>query len=559
MLLVQLALTVSYLTAQTDYNKVPDVTNIILINDVYIYPNAVDSFGLGDILIEGGLIKQIAKQIDLPYNAKLIKGDSTYAYPAFIDGLSHNAIPTPKRRQERPKVDFRGFPPNDVAGIQAEREAIDFVKVDEKSIENLRKNGFAIVHVVPRGRMLPGQGCIISLKGDNVEEMLLRNNNSLFFQLSGAPGVYPSTIIAVMAKWRELYKNAESYQKNQFNYNLSPVGQARPKNDVCLQAIVPATNGKMTVYAKANSAKDVYRMMALQKELGYKMILADVKQADPAIPMLKENKIGIILSMELPKEDKKKEDKKKNDEDAKEEKVQDEQTKALIERRDKSLKEYVSQASRLEKEGIPFAFSLLSGDASDVKSNLNRMIEEGLSKEEAMRSLTINAAKILGIDNITGSIEEGKLANLFLSTKPYLDKESSIKFMVVEGELKEYEIKKKKKSKSGETNKLLLGDWTYSVVVMGEENTGVFKVRESEGSLDIELIDDSDMNRTQKCEEISFEDGVLSMALTINADSNLIPISLVLDMEEDNYSGTAVVGDFGSFPIEGKKISTPEK
>ena len=57
------------LKAQIDYDKVPEVTRTILINDVHIQKSPNVAFGMGDILLANGLVKQIAKQIDPPFNA----------------------------------------------------------------------------------------------------------------------------------------------------------------------------------------------------------------------------------------------------------------------------------------------------------------------------------------------------------------------------------------------------------------------------------------------------------------------------------------------------------
>lgn len=552
--LVLFAFNVQLIQAQTDYDNVPEVTGKIFIKDVYIFQTAFDSLGLGDVLIENGLISKVAVDIDAPSDARVIECDSCYLYPAFIDGMSNAGIPNTERSNERPKIKFRGYPPDDVAGITPQIKASDVLEHNEKSIDALKKEGFAISHSVPMGGMLPGKGCIISLHGEASEELILMDDYSCYFKLDGARGVYPSTVIAVMAKWRDLLKNTRLYNQNIAKYEEAPLGLKRPQKNAVYDALTPAAVGKQRIFAEAKKLKEVYRQIELKKELDYELVLADVKQVDPAMEMLKTKQLGVLLSLDLPKKDK--EEKKK---EGKKEKVEeiDSIGIALKERKEKSLKEYESQAAILEKEGIPFAFSTLSVKSSEIKENLNRMIEAGLSREAALNALTLDAAKILGIDNITGSLHEGKMANMFLSTKNYFDRKSDIKFLLVEGNVNEFDIKKSAK-KNGEFDKSILGTWTYSVDVMGDVNKGTIKISGEQGQLEMFISNDDSPGEDIECEDVSLEDGQLSASLTIPGDGSSIAVSLSLEMEEDSFSGTANIEGIGAFPIEGSKISSPE-
>ena len=76
------------------------------------------------------------------------------------------------------------------------------------------------------------------------------------------------------------------------------------------------------------------------------------------------------------------------------------------------------------------------------------MIENGLSHDQALASLTTEPAKLLSIDKKCGSIEVGKMANVIVSNKPVFEKDASIRYMIVEGDLYEYEIKEQKKKTS---------------------------------------------------------------------------------------------------------------
>jgi len=552
---------VATLSAQIDYDKVPEVTNTILINDVHIQKTPGIAFGIGDILMKDGLIVQVSKNIDPPFDAKVIEADSAYAYPAFIDAMSHAGMKKKEKEEDRPKVKFRGYPPNDLAGITPELSAKDLLSPGESSLKALKEAGFSIVHSVPKGKMLPGQGCLFSLSGDSAEEMVLEENVSQFFQLEGSRPYFPSTSIAVMAKWRDLINQSKYLAKHQNSYKTSFLGIKRPKTDKSLQSLIPVVNKSKAVFMKTQKVKDVYKALALKKELGYNLVLCDVKQILPAVNKVKSSGASILLSTALPKEAKDSK-KKKEEKDKAEEKPKgpfEKEKKLLKQRVEKSMKDYVSLAAELEKQNIDFGFSMLSGKPKDLKKNLKRMIDAGLSEKQALHSLTIYPAKLLNIQSRVGTIEKGKLANIFISDKPYFEDESKIKYVFVEGnmtELKE-EKKKKKGSSDGEVAPVLLGVWSYEVAVPGDTQRGQFTIS-NDGEVKIELVDDSTPDETDVASDVSVDGQNVTFTLVVTGDGGDMKLDFDLDFSDDSFEGAVQAGPFGSFPMTGDKISSPE-
>src|SRR5690606_25480540 len=96
---------------------------------------------------------------------------------------------------------------------------------------------------------------------------------------------------------------------------------------------------------------------------------------------------------------------------------------------------------------------------------LQAMIKNGLSEKAALAALTTNPASILGVSQVAGSIEKGKIANLIMSTDSLFAEDSQIKHMVVDGFIFDYETKAKKKaSKDGKSDSAVKieGSWDYT-------------------------------------------------------------------------------------------------
>ena len=535
--------------SQVDYDKIKKATNKLFIKDVIIHDKPGSKIEYGAILIEDGIIKQIGKRLSEPDDALILSADSLHVYPAFIDALSHTGIKKDEDG-ERPKVKFPGAPPDDVAGITPGKSAFTDINAESGDIKSLRELGFGISHVAPRGRMLPGQTAVISLSGKSKNEILLKENLANYTQLRSARGVFPSTMIGVLTKFRELYKQAEGADIHLTKYKASPVGMQRPSYSDAITAMIPVTKKKQKVFFKAESAKDVHRVLALKKELGFDLVLTDVKQAYPVIDKIKSFNVPVMVSLDLPEKPEEEKEDKDDEEDKKDNEFTDEEMMQLKERKAKAYQEYVGQVSQMEKAGINFGFSWIKAKPKKMQENIQTLIENGLSEETALKGLTTVPAQILGISNIAGTAEKGKMGNLIISTAPIFEKDAKIKFMIVDGEVFEYEIKKKKKKSSSGEEVEIAGTYSYEITQFGAN--GTFIISKDDDNYKV-IMTDADDGSELEAKNVEREGNNLAFDLKIEEDGFSMDVSVSLDFEEEDYEGN-VSTDFGAAPIEGSKI-----
>lgn len=471
------------LQAQSIDEALQPVSETFAIKNAHIVQKPGQVIKKGTVVMKDGLIIAVGENISIPSDAQVIEGESMYIYAGFIDGLSHIGIPKPKEaprsRGAKPKFPPSN-PPNDKAGIQPERQAKDLLDTKDKSIDAWRSKGFTAAHIVPYGQMLPGSGAIILLGGHTTDNFLLQEDVSLFAQLQGARRMYPATIIGVMAKFRELYRQAEQAKQHTANYTNNPAGMKRPQYENILQSFYPVLDNKKPVFFKAETMLEAYRVMALHKDLGFPLVLSDLKEGTEIIEDIKSSNAAVLLSLGLPKdkEDEKKgkkkpkgeqedvpidnpeigkskakktkPEKKKNQKNKAEasKEVKDPEKIALEKRKQEAVKKANTQAATFAKNGILFGFSMLDAQAKTMKRNIQIMIESGLTADQALAALTTNPAEILGLSKLMGTVEEGKIANLVITDKPYFDEKSNVRYVFVDGKMYEYEVKKKKPSKA---------------------------------------------------------------------------------------------------------------
>ena len=541
--------------------NVPEsVTSTYALTDVTVVKAPGQSQAGMTVIIKDGLIQAVGKNVKIPFDAKPIKADSMYVYAGFISGAAYVGVPKPKeeeqRRPRRSEIRNPNNPSNADAGIQPDRSVRDLLKADDKSIDELRKLGFTAAQVLPRGRMLPGKGSLIFLAGDNAKEMIAQEDISLFASFSGSSkGVYPSTVIAVMSKLRDLYHQAEQAKAHSETYANSSNGMRRPNTDPVMEAFFPLIDGKQRLHMRASNPKEVSRALALQEELGYKLGLYNLTQSLDYSPRLKD--VDLYLSLALPKA--KKEDKKKTaeeDEEKKEPTAAEKEMEMLEARRAKSMATREAYAKDLDAKGMAFGFSTAGVKAKDIRPNLKRMIDAGLSPDKALAALTTQPAKMLGIDDVVGTVEKGKVANLMVADAPYFEEGANVRYVFVDGKIFEYKAKPKKKKKTGEGDaadeaaiKKVEGDWTYNINAMGQQMNGKLTFDYEDGSWSGVMSDPTGEDDPTDLSDVEVDGSTITFTL----DMQGMTIEFELEVDGTNYDGTASVGAMGSFEITGKR------
>jgi len=416
----------------------------------------------------------------------------------------------------------------------------------------MRSNGFGISQVAFNKGMLPGN-TNITLLTDDKDQFFITNQSNQVLQFKGASGYYPNTIIGVMAKFRDLYRNAENYSTNQVRYQSNSERAKLPSTSLAIEAMVPMTKKQQTVFVKTNKKLNNLRAIQLQKELGFDAVLVNPVDIKGLESDIKESRLPIALSSKLPK----KVEKPEKDPDS----LYTDSDLEILELKERQYKAYqarINIASEAYKANIPLAFALLDNNGGEIKKTLNIMIEGGLTEKQALDALTVNPAKLLKIDNLVGTIKTGKLSNLIITNQPYFEEKSKIRGVIVGTEVHTYEEKKKDNKKSGEAIDPI-GKWEFSLDTPDGENSGKIIIEESGSSYTVTLSQDEDPDDTEVIEDVSLEDNIMELQFQINEGSFSANVEMTLNfIDAETLEGSVKYGDFGTFPLKGSKLSSPE-
>lgn len=498
------------------------------------------------ILLKKGKIAQVGKNINIPFDAMIIKLDSMYVYAGFIDAYSNTGSQKPESKGKQ-NISDPGNPPNDAANITPQNRATDQYKSSVSTVSEMRSQGFGLTNAVPQGQYLPGYSDLLLLGNESTYKMLFKPNTAQHIRLNPTRGVYPSTIMGAMAKFRDLYRNANITGKHNEQYNTKSGELTRPDYSEELKALYPVTTGKIPLFFYTAYPKDIYRAYILKEELGFDLVLTEVKQGWHYVDKIKKSNTKILLSLDLPEQIKK------------DSSIIQDDIINYEEKRSDAVNESFGQAALFEKEGISFGFSFMDVKPKDIQKNIQLLVKNKLSEQSALAALTTYPARLLGISQMAGTVEPGKIANLVITDKPYFDEKSAIKYVFVDGVKYEYNKKNNRQSgnkdSKGEQN--YEGIWSYTVDVAGNTQQGKLKIFRKDGQYNLTVQNESDGNTVIHADNVSIEGNQLTFNITVAMGQD-IKINFDLNMQEKSFSGSADVGEFGSFPVKGTFISKPE-
>ncbi len=533
------------LVAQVDYNQVPNPSNCYFFDNVFIHESPGKAPYLGDLTIRNGLIEQVSRNHKAPFDAIKVKVDSMHMYAGFVDVLSHAGL---KKEEKEGKVEvkFPGMPPDEVAGITPYKLAADAYDGSSASLEALRAAGFTTSQISLESGMMPGKAAIINTSGN--KNPVIANQQNLFSQFKGAGRYYPSTIIAVIAKWKDLYNQAKHHQSYAESYTKNSNGMERPDPSKSTAALYDVVNNESTVFFKASKKLNVYRAIELRNDLGLNMVLTSVPYVGDMADYLAQEKASIALSINTPDTSKISIDSTRL--------AEDEEYAGMLKRQQEHMLAHQQNAAKLEKANIKFGFSSAGSELAKMQGNILTMIEHGLSPEAAHKALSTYPAEMLGIQKLVGTIEKGKLGQVIITDKPYFKEKAKVRMVFTGQEL--FEMAGEEAKAKGPASDIA-GTWSFMVESPDGNQKGVFEITESsKGNYTIVIVPDDDPSDTETIKDVKPKGNKVSFSFVMSEEGFTVPIDIETTFEDKSFAGSLKFGDFGSFPIKGSLLKKPE-
>ncbi|HHY20004.1 MAG TPA: amidohydrolase [Firmicutes bacterium] len=353
----------------------------------------VMNFDCGRLAIDNGKIVKVEdadSYEEKPYQGKVIT-------PGFIDAHCHIGVYEESILNEGDDVNEMTEP------LTPDVRAIDGIYHEDPAFEESFKGGLTAFCVAPgSGNVIGGQICLIKNRATVADKMIYNPYIGMKVAFGENPKrVYgsqkkkPMTRMGVAALLREALVKADNYRNKKDR-----------ERDLGLEALVKVLEGEVPLRAHAHRADDILTAIRIAKEFNVKLVIEHCTEGSRIVEALKEADVPCIVGPTLT-------------------------TRSKYELRYRNYK----TTKELQDAGI---LTAIMTDHPVIPAREIRLcaitgIREGLDQNEALKMITINPAKILGVDDDLGSLEEGKSADFVVWSGDPFDARTRVEEVYVDG------------------------------------------------------------------------------------------------------------------------------
>jgi imidazolonepropionase-like amidohydrolase len=311
-------------------------------------------------------------------------------YPGFI--ATNSTLGLNEIDAVRATLDIR-----EVGDLNPNVRTLIAYNTDSEIINTVRSNGVLLAQVVPQGGLVAGQSSVVQLDAWNWEDAAYQTDGGVHIYWPRATRFSfrefrmeaNERYVEELRQLEQLLKEAEAYARLEKH---DPV-------NLKLESMRGLFTGEKKLFVHANEAKDMQRAVLMGETFGVKTVIVGGRDAWMISGFLRDKQIPVIFQ----------------------------QTQSLPGYEDEAVDQPFRTPAMLKEAGVLFC---LSGESSWQQRNLpfqaGQAVGHGFAPEAAVQAITLDAARILGIDKTAGSIEKGKDATLFISSGDALDMRSSL-------------------------------------------------------------------------------------------------------------------------------------
>lgn len=384
--------------AQETMHPSPAQSKTIVISGGTIHVGNGNIIENGTLVLEKGKIKTVsATPIPISGDAERIDATGKQVYPGLI--APNSSLGLVEFASTKSTIDIE-----ELGEMNPNIRSIVAYNTDSKIINTVRSNGILLAQITPQGGMIPGSSSIVQLDAWNWQDAAYAMDNGIHFKMPalinrpaafqrrGANADPVAAGLARLEEARSFFKEAKAYlnEKTHTSTNLK------------FEATRGLFDGSKPFFVHCDLVKEMLAAIHFAKEFNFKLVLVGATDSWMIADILKENKVAVILG----------------------------EIHSLPAAEDDAVDQPFKTPGMLQKAGVLFSMGFEGGDGNwrqrDLPFHAGTMAAYGMTKEEALSAITLNAAKILGIADRTGSIEAGKDANVIITTGDVLDMRSSV-------------------------------------------------------------------------------------------------------------------------------------
>jgi len=379
--------------------------DVLVLTGATVHPVTSDPLKNATVVIDDGRITAVGTDLEWADDAEVVELDGLHLYPGFVHPATQLGLT--EISSVAGTVDT-----SEMGSINAALRAEVAINHDSYLLPTSIAGGVLSAHVMPNGGLIQGTSAVVNLDGWSWEEMVIRSPVGMHIEFPAA---------AVDDENNDDLKTIENIlalaRHHQQAMQAAADGDApAPARNHQLEALAPLLNGEQALYLRANRYDVMEKALDWAADQGFEKV---VLMANPDVQYLADrlanDGIPVILR----------------------------NVYAMPTRRWEAYDMAFVAPARLAEAGVRFAIAD-SGSGMDIANARNLPFHagsaaaHGLDKADALKSVTLWPAEILGVGEQLGSIEVGKRASLFAATGDALEPMSRIERVWIDG--KEYDL-----------------------------------------------------------------------------------------------------------------------
>ena len=364
--------------------------------------NAVIHVGNGQVIENGMIVFSNGKIVDVRPSApiadvQVIDAKGKHVYPGII--ASSTNLGLVEVNSVRATADY-----SELGEMNPNIHALYAYNTDSKVINTLRSNGILLANIVPSGGIISGSSSVVQLDAWNWEDAAYKTDNGIHYNmpvLSTRPNQFRRNAPSpeeILKQGLERIENTRKFFREAKAYNSQPIHSTV---NLKFEAVKGLYDRSQSFFVHCDLVKEMMMAIDIAKEFNFKLTIVGGTDSWIIADLLKQNDVAVILT-------------------------EPHSSPAMD---DDGVDQPYKIGAALQKAGVLFTICQDGGDGFWRQRNLpfqaGTMAAYGLTKEQALSSITLNAAKILGIDDKTGSLEKGKDANIVICEGDILDMRTS--------------------------------------------------------------------------------------------------------------------------------------
>jgi imidazolonepropionase-like amidohydrolase len=360
----------------------------------------------GSLLIQDGVIAGVGRITDVPADAEKIDCTGKRIYPGFIDAGCQLGL------SEISSVSLTNDT-REIGDFTPHMKALTAVNPSSVSIPVTRTNGVTTVLTKPSGGTFPGQAALIDLWGYTPDQMYAGFQAPLLrFPSTGKRGRrdrrseedIKKDADKATKKLNEIWDKAILYTRIDSNRVAS--NKEKAKYNPQMDALVPVVKGEENLLVEVNSKNDILLAISWVRKYDIHTIFTGVAEGWRVADSLAKYNIPVVTGPML----------------------------STPSRTSDPYNIAYANASKMQQAGVKVA--IRTNDTENVRNlpfNAGFAATYGMGTEEALKAITINTAEIFGVADKYGSLEKGKIANLFVCDGDPFEMKTKISHLFIKG------------------------------------------------------------------------------------------------------------------------------